>query len=93
MQKGKVVETLDLPIEPKLLIKKMFGDSSNDKNNNKIIVNQSNKKVSLNISKFPNLSSIEIPQGTIIGVSGLQGSGSDKFIQAPISVRLFTILA
>lgn len=81
LQHGKVTETLDLPIEPKLLIKKMFGDTTNDKNNEKIIVNQSNKKVSLNINNCTNLSHLELTEGTIIGVSGLQGSGSDKFVQ------------
>ena len=32
LQNGKLLETLDLPIEPKILIKKMFGPSKNTNN-------------------------------------------------------------
>ena len=82
LQKGKFIETIDLPIEPKLLIKKMFGDSTTDKNKPQEIHNKNTKKVSLDINNFNNFSHLELLQGTIIGVSGLQGSGSDKFVQS-----------
>jgi len=82
LQKGKVLETLDLPIEPKILIDKMFGESGNIKNELIQSHNITKKNITLTIDKYSDIEKITLNQGAIVGVSGLQGSGSDKFVQS-----------
>ena len=82
LQKGKLLETLDLPIEPKILIDKMFGPSKNIKIEYKKNDNKSKKNITLMVDKYSDIKKITLNEGTIIGVSGLQGSGSDKFVQS-----------
>lgn len=85
LQNGSVLQTLDLPVDPKLLIKKMFGKSSEITNNltPSFIMNNNNaKNLSLEIKEFSSEEKIKLAEGTIIGVAGLQGSGSDKFIKS-----------
>ena len=91
MQRGKILESIDLPTEPKNLINLMFGHQNikYDTYSNKSEVCQS-PKILLNISDFnkeystslpDSTQSIRVPQNIILGVAGLQGSGADKFIQ------------
>tara|TARA_Y100001970_G_scaffold14191_1_gene16046 strand:+ start:1496 stop:2917 length:1422 start_codon:yes stop_codon:yes gene_type:complete len=83
LQKGEVLETLNLPVEPKILIDKMFGDSGNVKNEHKNTNRKLEKKeITLMLDKYLDGKKITLTEGSIIGVSGLQGSGSDKFVQS-----------
>ena len=91
MQKGRLVNTIDLPTDPQTLIDLMFGpqDISNKKSAPELNLD-SISKINLNISDFSikynsdsenDTHTIDIPQKIIIGIAGLQGSGADKFIQ------------
>ena len=91
MQRGKILESIDLPTEPENLINLMFGPQ-NFKYNKSPSISEIYKspKIILDISDFNKESensfadsthSIQVPQNIIVGVAGLQGSGADKFIR------------
>ena len=44
--------------------------------------NNNAKNLSLEIKEYSSEKKIKLAEGTIIGVAGLQGSGSDKFVQS-----------
>ena len=84
MSGGKVVDTLNLPVPSSKLINLMFG-VNNDSSSN------TNRNVSSN--QFLNISSIangdshhnefkDVPEGSILGIVGLQGSGADGFVKS-----------
>ena len=92
IQKGKIVKSIDLPTEPNNLISLMFG-TQNLKPPQLPNISAPLKAQEITVSIPASFNSsknlcpevihpIQIPKNIILGVSGLQGSGADKFIQA-----------
>tara|TARA_B100001146_G_scaffold185315_1_gene168552 strand:+ start:221 stop:1675 length:1455 start_codon:yes stop_codon:yes gene_type:complete len=93
MRGGKVVDTLNLPVPYSKLIDLMFGvnnDSSFNKNRN------------MPSNRFLNISSIargdkrhngfkDVPEGCILGIAGLQGSGADGFVKSIFDTDAYKI--
>jgi len=84
MSGGKVVDTLDLPVPSQKLIDLMFG-----------VNNDSSSNTNWNVpsNQFLNISSVahgdkhhnefkDVPEGCILGIAGLQGSGADGFVKS-----------
>ena len=84
MSGGKVVDTLDLPVPSQKLIDLMFGVNNDS---------SSNTNWNLPSNQFLNISSVahgdkhhnefkDVPEGCILGIAGLQGSGADGFVKS-----------
>ena len=84
MRGGKVVETLNLPVPSKKLIDLMFGSQNKT---------HSGTKDTLNSNEFLQIQTVsdqgkplnqfrDIPEGCVLGIAGLQGSGADRFVKS-----------
>jgi simple sugar transport system ATP-binding protein len=81
LKNGTKVKTVPIPFDRKKIIKLMFQeDISKIQNHSRKTILPKNQFISIDLSKWE-LGVTEIPQGSKIGVIGLQGSGCNQFIR------------
>jgi len=81
LKNGTKVKTVPIPFDRKKIIKLMFQeDISKIQNHSRKTIPPKNQFISIDLSKWK-LGTTEIPQGSKVGVIGLQGSGCNQFIR------------
>lgn len=92
MRKGRVIDTLDLPQEPKQLVKLMFGETTEEYvSHTNTALNVGN--LHLFFDQMGRKKELNLTNGIMVGIAGLQGSGIDKFLKKMFYEKSFSLIS